>query len=149
MKFNEIYANATMLNDEFLRNECAYEINELSPSEREAIYRQYYINMCAAINALLYLKPSSSEIEELLERPNFAKPCCCRLCANGLSTNITNAEERRYLFLCAQYDQLAFDIANGRTSMIRGEDKKWLIAPDALNKLDMLGFCQRTYAVKW
>lgn len=149
MKFDEIYKNPTLLTDDWLKNECDYELNELQPSQRQSIYRQYYLNMCSAINALLYLKLSNTEIEELLENPIYNSKCCCRLCTNSLSTNVQNPDERRYLFLMAQYDQLSFDIANGRTAMLRGEDKRWIIAPDALGKLDMLGFCQRTYAVKW
>lgn len=149
MGFEEIYGNATLLDDDWLRNECAYELSELSPLQRKAIYKQYYLSICSAINALFYLKPSSAQIEALLENPNYYAQRTCRCANGGLSTNVINADERRYLFLMAQYDQLVFDIANGRTSMLRGEDKKWIVAPDALDKLDMLGFCQKTYALKW
>lgn len=150
MKFDEVYKNATKLTDDFLKNECAYDINELSPAQKESIYNQYYLSMCSAVDSLLYLKPSPEEIERLLENPKYlSEKCYCALCKKSLHTSVTNPNERRYLFKMAQYDQLAFDVANGRTAMLRGEDKKWIIAPDALNKLDMLGFCQRTYAIKW
>lgn len=137
MKFDDIFKNATMLSDDFLKNECAYELGDLSPTACKAIYRQYYLNMCSAVSDLLYLKPSSAEIEELLIKKDV------------LNTSVIDSNQRRYLFLMAQYDQLVFDVANGRTNMLRGEDMKWKVAPDALSKLDMLGFCQRTYAVKW
>lgn len=149
MKFEELYKNATKLTDDWLRNECEYSLEALSPSQRNAIYNQYYLNMCSAVNALLYLKPTSDEIEELLNSPITSSTCYCRLCRDGLATKVVDSEKRKYLFRMAQYDQLTFDIANGRTAMLRDENMKWIIAPDALNKLDMLGFCQRTYAVKW
>lgn len=156
MKFNEVFENATMLTDDFLKNECAYELTDMSPSQRKAIYRQYYINMCMAISDLFYLKPSQREIEELLTTTVISRkwgerywsPLVCKE-THRLPTGMMDADERKYVFLMAQYDQLVFDIANGRTTMLRGEDMKWKIAPDALSKLDMLGFCQRTYAVKW
>lgn len=147
--FKEIFKRATMLGDDWLRNEFSYELTSLSRQQRESMYRQYYLNTCSAVNGLLYLKPSLSEVEALLESPIITPSCPSMRGRRGLETNITDGAMRRYLFKAAQYDQLIFDIANGRTAMIRGEDKKWLIAPDALSKLDMLGFCQRTYAVKW
>lgn len=149
MKFNEVFKNATMLTDDFLKNECSYELTDLSPAQRKSIYRQYYLNMCSAISELLYLKPSSAEIEELLIKPYKETECVFRTRKDVLNTSVMDSNQRQYLFLIAQYDQLAFDVANGRTNMLRGEDMKWKVAPDALSKLDMLGFCQRTYAVKW
>lgn len=149
MKFDDIFKNATMLSDDFLKNECAYELGDLSPTACKAIYRQYYLNMCSAVSDLLYLKPSSAEIEELLIKPYKETECTFGTKKDVLNTSVIESNQRRYLFLMAQYDQLVFDVANGRTNMLRGEDMKWKVAPDALSKLDMLGFCQRTYAVKW
>lgn len=154
MKFKEIYPNATMLDDDFLKDEFSYSLSQITPKDKQSLYRQYYLHMCAAVSELHYMHPSPSQIEQLLIAPNVPITSnkvnvsfldCAR---PDIYTNITDANERKYLFLTAQYHQLAFDVGAGRTAMLRGEDKKWIIAPDALSVLDMLGFCQRTYAVK-
>lgn len=142
MNFNEIYPHATLLTDDFLKNEYEYELYQIKPSERKAIYRNYYLHLCDAIAELHYMRPSPGQIESLLEVPMVSIGDCCM--ARGLDTKITDPEERRYLFLCATAEQLIFDLNNGRTAMLRGEDERWDVAPDAKSKLDVLGFVRRS-----
>lgn len=144
MRFNDIYPNATVLTEEWLKKEYSLIFPQLTEIERDNLFRKYYIDMCAAINQLHYGRFSPTQVENLLNNPKLGL-CGC----NGLYTAIIDPQERKYNFLRAMAEQLLFDKTNGRTSILRGEDKKWNVAWDAKVILDQLGFCQRTYAVKW
>ena len=137
MNFSDIYKNATVLTSDWLKNECSYELYMLVPHERKTTYQNYYIDMCAVIHHLHCMRFSPQEVESRLEDPG------------SLATAVKSPAERKYQFLLATAKQLMYDVANGRTQMIRGEDGNFDLCRDARAILDMLGFCQRTYCMKW
>lgn len=152
--FKDIYPNATVLDNDFLKNECGFELDMLEQFERNAVYRNYYLFICGEIKKLHFLRPAPKVIEILLDNP-FPRTCidgwdfCWSSCTKrGLFTQIIDSNERKYMFLCATADQIIADSAKGRESLLANGNDDRSLSSDAKNKLDMLGFCQRTYATK-
>lgn len=131
MSYKKIFENATILSRPFLRNEAGLDLQN---SQDEVIYKNYYIDMCNAVADLHHLKPSRLNIEELIEK-GFFEGNAGRI---GES-NIKDFAEREYLFLMAQAKQLRYDINGGRGGMIRGEDGRFNLCPDAWAILHSLG----------
>jgi hypothetical protein len=107
----------TKLTDDYLKNVFAFSLGDVNPKEREAVYYDYYYNICSLVSARDARGLTPKLIEKLIE-------------GDG---------ERRELFLAAQYKQLEYDRANGRGGMLRGEDGKFNACPDALDRLKLAG----------
>lgn len=127
--FDNLYKNATMLDQDFLRNEFGFDLENVNDT---IIYKNYYTNIIGVIDELNVFKPTSEEVELYLKNGRIA-----RMWAS--SCLIETEEERKYLFLMAQARQLKYDKDNGRTSMIKGEDEKYKICDDTKAILRQLG----------
>ena len=129
MSFKEIYPNATVLTQDFLRNEFGFDLENANDF---IVYRNYYIDLISAIDELNAFKPTASEIEEILTNGKTAR-------LYRFECPVKSENERKYLFLMAQARQLKYDKDNGRASMIRGEDKQYNLCEDTRNLLGRLG----------
>lgn len=129
--FSELYKDATILDQDFLRNEFGYDIGS---EYDEIIYKNYYVNICSAIYNHNVYRPSTNEIEEFLKNGKINK-CGCEKYQSAYMTEL----ERKYLFLLAQAKQLKYDQDNGRGSMIRGEDDKFTLCQDSYDLLSRIG----------
>lgn len=129
--FESLYENATMLDQDFLRNEFGFNLENENDT---IIYKNYYVNILDAIAELNVFKPSSEEIEQYLKEGKIA-----RMWASNCS--VLSEKERKYYFLMAQARQLKYDKDNGRGAMVRGENGEYDICRDTmamLRKLDLI-----------
>jgi hypothetical protein len=117
----------TKLNDHYLENIMAFSLGDMPPNMREATYDDYYYNICALIHNYDVRKFTTSGIEEY----------------------ISDDRIKRDLFLSAQAKQLIYDRLNGRGSMMRGEDEKFNVCPDALDRLRLAGFLREAQILGW
>lgn len=140
--FDEIYPNATKLDSDFIVNETDVDIGNLNAKEQDIMFNDYYINMCGAVASVHCELKSARQIENALN--NRTDTNCCK----KVIYNITDVDERKYHWKKAMSFQIQFDISEGRTGMVRGEDRNWLICPDTINQLDMLGFIKRSPALR-
>lgn len=127
--FNDLYANATKLDQDFLRNEFGFDLGSASD---KIIYKNYYNYILNVVYENNAYRPSGEEVEEILNNGyarRFASVC----------SGITKPLERKYLFLMAQAHQLKYDKDNGRNSMVRGEDGQFDVSRDAMECLSRLG----------
>lgn len=127
--FSELYKDATILDQDFLRNEFGFDIGS---EYDEIIYKNYYVNICSAIYNNNVYRPSTNEIEEFLKFGKI-KRCC------DLINDFMSEQERKYLFLLAQAKQLKYDQDNGRGSMIRGENGEFDLCRDCYDLLARIG----------
>lgn len=134
MEFDNLYKDATMLTQDFLRNEFGYSIDNESD---KIIYKNYYNNICSAITSKLNVfAPTSTEIEEILTNGKTSR-------LYRFQSLIETEQERKYLFLMAQAKQLKYDIDNGRANNIRGESEGNNICKDSVDLLDRIGLVQK------
>lgn len=132
---------ATKLTADFLLNNYDHKTG-LKGKTEEALFNDYYLNICLAIQECFYLKPTMAQIEEYI--------------LNGTYTHIDSLDnetdvicpvtvlaDRQYLFRAAQSKQLIYDTLNGRANMIRGETMN--LCKDSIGILKTLGLYQRTY----
>lgn len=130
--FSDLYKNATLLDQDFLRNEFGYSID--TPYD-EITYKNYYANICSEIFELNVFAPTSDEIEEFIKTGTLARH-------PRWKSKIATEQERKYLFLMAQARQLKYDRDNGRAGMIKGENKEYIICEDTKSQLEKIGFVQ-------
>lgn len=133
--------DATKLTKEFLKNEENY-ITGFDATAEEVKFKEYYLNLCYAIDEIFYVSPTPKEIER------FISEGCFERAGERYSSPIDDAEMRKYLFLKAQAKQFIYDMDNGRSAMFRGEDNKYLLSKDSVSALKSLGLCQRTITCK-
>lgn len=136
-----MFENATKLTKEFLKNEENY-ITGFDAKGEEVKFKEYYLNLCYAIDEIYYVSPTLSEIESFLAEGYFERG------GKKYESLVQDAEMRKYLFLKAQAKQFIYDMDNGRSAMFRGEDNKYLLSKDSVSALKALGLCQRTITCK-
>ena len=138
--YKDLFNGRTVLDGDFIKNEMAFDLDVISPHEQTAIFNNYYVDICKAIanDDLHYLRPSPDMIEQYLT-DGFYNTTSGALLEGSIKSNITNPEQLKYYFLLAQGNQLLFDKTNGRTSMLRGEDLKWVLCEDTRELLYMIG----------
>lgn len=130
--FSDLFSTATKLDADFLRNEFGYS---LSTADDLIVFKNYYVTICSAVYERNAFAITNTEIEEILETGLCEK-------IQYFESKITSEDERKYKFLMAQAKQLKYDIDNGRSSMIRGADNKYILCEDAKNLLNEIGLIQ-------
>lgn len=137
-----MFDNITKLTGDFIKNETTLNLG-MSPKGVEIKFREYYFNACNAIAELHYLKPTREQIEELLSFGEFEHVDSCGV-KIVVSCPVSGEAERKYYFKMAQARQLHYDMLSGRGAMLRGEDDKYNLCPDAVDYIKRLGLYQRT-----
>jgi peptidase E len=138
-----MFDNATKLTPDILMNDFSFKTPWEQKQEVNKLL-EYYFNTCAVVRELYYLHPTREQIEEYITNGNYIY-----IDSLGNETDvicpITDVSERKYIFLAAQAKQLIYDIGGGRGAMLRGEDKKYNLCEDAIDKIKELGLYQRTF----
>lgn len=137
-----MYKDVTKLTADWLKNNEDYDLPG-SSAYREAKCRDYYLAVCSYIRDNHFLKLTPEQIEVYIA-DGEVEVVHVDGSVEHLSCRIKNAEEREYLFLSAQAKQLIYDCISGRASMLRGEDLRYNVCWDAIDRLKMLGLYQRT-----
>ena len=130
-----MFNNKLMLDGDFLSNELSLNLS-LEASVAEAKYKEYYLNIIAAINSVYYLRPTIAQTQKYITDGNYYyEPRKNVICPSE------KEEDSIYLFKYAQALPLKYDFHNGRANMLRGEKES--LCKDSLQILDQLGLYQR------
>ena len=126
---------STLLDNLFLKDKFNYDA-KLTKTEEENIFLDYYLKTCQFINENHFARPDIKTIESVINGTyvpvdkKFSIVC-----------SISDKELREYIFKSAMAKQFIYDMENGRTSMVKG-DQTFSVCPEFVSNLSMLGFIQ-------